>query len=67
MFWFIFHASVFQENSRIIFGLERVASLAVTVCQLTQKNFFFDERVLFLITLVTLVAAVLPFILKALW
>lgn len=67
MLWMIFRSIVYQESNWIVFGLVWGSSVAVTVYQLKQKILHFDKRVLFLMTIVTLIAAAVPFILKALW
>jgi hypothetical protein len=41
--------------------------VAVTVYQVKQKTLHFEKRVLFLMMIVTLIAAAVPFFLEALW
>lgn len=67
MLWVMYRSIVYQESNWIVFGLVWVSSVAVTIYQLKQKILHFDKRVLFFMMLVTLIAAAVPFILKAVW
>lgn len=66
MLWVIFRSIVYQESNWIVFGLVWVSSLAVTAYQVKQKILQFDKRVVVYVLIVTVIAAAVPFILKAL-